>query len=93
MPTLFDARARRGRRSAAFFWPETKDDPAIDDNIAEVFDAGRRRRSRQPSRPACWQELRTAGVPIDSYYAFYDDPFAQGAADLALTRAAAYASC
>ena len=29
-------------------------------------------------------------MPIDTYYAFYDDPYAQGAGDLALTRAAAY---
>jgi predicted AlkP superfamily pyrophosphatase or phosphodiesterase len=37
--TLFDAVHQQGRRTAAFFWPETKDDPSIDDNVAEVFDA------------------------------------------------------
>lgn len=37
VPTLFDALHGAGRSSAAFFWPETRDDPAIADNIAEVF--------------------------------------------------------
>ena len=51
----------------------------------------RRRRRRRPDAvaPGLLAELRAAGVPIDSYYAFYDDPFAQGAADIALTQAAA----
>lgn len=88
-PTLFDAVHGQGRRTAAFFWPETRDDPAIDDNLTEVFDANE---MADPSAvsPALLEELRKAGVPIDSYYAFYDDPFGQGAADLALTKAAAY---
>ena len=29
-------------------------------------------------------------MPIDSYFSFYDDPFAQGAADIALTQAAVH---
>jgi predicted AlkP superfamily pyrophosphatase or phosphodiesterase len=90
VPTLFDLVHRSGRKTAAFFWPETKEDSSIDDNVAEVF--GGKNESADPSAvsPALLQELRTAGVPIDSYYAFYDDPFGQGAADLALTQAAAY---
>ena len=40
--------------------------------------------------PALMAELRGGGVPIDSYFAFYDDPFGQGAADIALTRAAVH---
>lgn len=89
VPTLFDAVRQAGGATAALFWPETKDDPAIVDNITEVFDA---REMADPAAvaPALMAELRTAGVPIDSYYSFYDDPFAQGAADLALTRAATY---
>jgi predicted AlkP superfamily pyrophosphatase or phosphodiesterase len=87
VPTLFDAVRRSGRRSAAFFWPETKDDPAIDANVAEVFrpDGG-----ADPAAvtPGLLAELRQAGVPIDAYYAFYDDPFGQGGGDLALTQAA-----
>lgn len=40
--------------------------------------------------PGLLEELRAAHVPINTYYAFYGDPFAQGAADLALTQAAAH---
>jgi len=89
VPTLFDAVRAKGLKSAAFFWPETKDDGAIDDNVTEVFAADG---SADPKavNPALLAELRAAGVPIDSYYAFYDDPFAQGAADIALTQAAAH---
>lgn len=89
VPTLFDAVRAKGLGTAAFFWPETKDDPAIDDNITEVFDANDRADASAVA-PALLAELRAAGVPIDSYYAFYDDPFGQGAADIALTKAAAY---
>ncbi len=89
VPTIFDAVHAKGLRTAAFFWPETRDDRAIDDNVAEVFDAAD---MADPAAvaPALLAELRGAGVPIDSYFAYYDDPFGQGAADLALTRAAAY---
>lgn len=89
VPTLFDILHAAGLRTAAFFWPETKDDPAIDDNVAEVFDA---EGSADPSvvAPALLDELRKAGVPIDSYYTFYDDSFAHAAGDVALTEAAAF---
>jgi arylsulfatase A-like enzyme len=89
VPTLFDAVHESGRRSAAFFWPETRDDPSIADNVAEVFRAGG---GADPSAvtPGLLDELRAAGVPIDAYYAFYDDEYVQGAGDLALTRAAAH---
>jgi predicted AlkP superfamily pyrophosphatase or phosphodiesterase len=89
VPTLFDAVHQQGRRTAALFWPETKDDASIDDNIAEVFDTGEMADPAVIS-PTLMAELRKAGVPIDSYFSFYDDPFAQGAADLALTQAAAH---
>jgi len=89
VPTLFDAVKGAGGRTAAFFWPETKDDPAIDNNIAEVF---RPEGGADPGAvtPGLLDELRRAGIPIDAYYDFYDDPFGHGAGDLALTRAAAY---
>lgn len=89
VPTLFDAVRRQGRATAALFWPETRDDASIDDNIAEVFDA---RGMADPAvvAPALMAELRLAGVPIDSYFSLYDDPFSQGAADLVLTRAAVH---
>jgi|SRR5215203_10060 len=89
VPTLFDAAHGRGLRTAAFFWPETKDDRSIDDNVAEVFDADEMADPAAVS-PALMKELRGSGVPIDSYFAFYDDPFGQGAADMALTRAAVH---
>ncbi|HSC28086.1 MAG TPA: ectonucleotide pyrophosphatase/phosphodiesterase [Vicinamibacterales bacterium] len=89
VPTIFDVVHVSGRRTAAFFWPETRDDPAIDDNVAEVFRPDGR---PDPSAvtPGLLEELRAAGVPIDGYYAFYDDPHAHGAADVALTKAAAH---
>jgi predicted AlkP superfamily pyrophosphatase or phosphodiesterase len=89
VPTLFDAVKKAGLRSAAFFWPETKDDPAIDFNIAEVFTASG---GADPAAvtPGLLEELRAASVPIDSYYAFHGNSFTQGAGDLALTQAAAH---
>jgi predicted AlkP superfamily pyrophosphatase or phosphodiesterase len=89
VPTLFDAVREAGLRSSAFFWPETKDDPVIDFNIAEVFGANGGADSTAVT-PGLLDELRAAGVPIDTYYAFHGDPFGQGAGDLALTQAAAY---
>lgn len=89
VPTLFDAVKRAGRGTAAFFWPETKDDPSIDDNVAEVF---RAEGGADPAAvtPGLLDELRAADIPIDTYYAFYDDPYGHGAGDLALTEAAAH---
>jgi predicted AlkP superfamily pyrophosphatase or phosphodiesterase len=87
VPTLFDAVSKAGGRTAALFWPETKDDPSITDNVAEVFDEQERAEPKAVS-PALLAELRQGGVPIDSYYELYDDPFTQGAADVALTEAA-----
>lgn len=89
VPTLFDIVKKSGRQSAAFFWPETKDDPAIDFNIAEVFTADNVADPKEVT-PGLLEELRSAGVPIDSYYAFFNNPFAQGAGDFALTQAAAH---
>jgi len=90
VPTLFDAVHGAGLRTASFFWPETRDDDAIDDNLAEVF----RRPGGGPDpdevTPGLLAELRAAGVPIDTFYSLYDDTFGQGAADIALTRAAAH---
>jgi predicted AlkP superfamily pyrophosphatase or phosphodiesterase len=87
VPTLFDAVRASGRRTAAYFWPETKDDSAIDDNFAEVFD-GNDMADPQAIAPSLLADLRTAGISIDSYFALYDDPFTQGAADVVLTQAA-----
>ena len=89
VPTIFDAVRKAGLRSSAFFWPETRDDPAIDFNIAEVFGPTGGADSEAVT-PGLLDELRAARVPIDTYYAFYGNSFAQGAADVALTQAAAH---
>jgi predicted AlkP superfamily pyrophosphatase or phosphodiesterase len=89
VPTLFDVLHRSGLRTAAFFWPETRDDSSIDDNLAEVF---RQDGGPDPDAvtPGLLADLRAAGVPIDTFFALYDDTFGQAAADIALTRAAAH---
>jgi predicted AlkP superfamily pyrophosphatase or phosphodiesterase len=88
VPTLFDALHARGLRTAALFWPETKDDPSIDDNFTEAF-AGDGIDVAAVA-PGLLTELRQAQVPIDSFFALYDDPFTQGAADVVLTKAAVH---
>ena len=89
VPTIFDAVHAKGWRNAAFFWPETKDDASVHDNFAEVFDANEMADPKAIA-PSLLSELRAAGIPIDSYFAHYDDPFGQGASDITLTRAAAH---
>ena len=42
VPTIFDAAKRAKLTTASFFWPETKEDPAIDYNIPEVFTSERK---------------------------------------------------
>lgn len=90
VPTLFDVVHQKGLRTAAFFWPETKDDASIDDNVTEVFSGEDERADPSAVAPELMRELRAEGVPIDSFYTFYDDPFTQGAADIALTQVAAF---
>jgi len=87
VPTIFDVVKAAGGTTASFFWPETKDDPAIDVNIAEVFHP---EGGADPAAvtPGLLDELRQAGVPIDTYYDFYDNPYGHGAGDIALTEAA-----
>jgi predicted AlkP superfamily pyrophosphatase or phosphodiesterase len=88
VPTIFDWTKAKGLRTAAFFWPETKEDPAIDYNIPEVFtpegkgDIG--------AVNAKWlDELKSAGIPIDLYYRWYGTE-RQGAGDALLAEGAAY---
>jgi Type I phosphodiesterase / nucleotide pyrophosphatase len=93
-PTLFDAAKQAGLTTAAFFWPETRDDPAIDFNVPEVFTT----KGTPPSQtadvaavsPAVLSELREAGVPIDDFFRYYEHPYLHGTADEALTLAAAH---
>ncbi len=89
VPTLFDAAKKKGLKTAAFFWRETRDDPSIDFNIPEVFTPESRGDINSVS-PAILSELRQAGVDIDLYFERYGTELA-GAADVVLAEAAAYA--
>ena len=88
VPTIFDAAKSKGLVTAAFYWPESRDDPALDFNIPEVFNGN----AADPGAadPAFLDELRQADVPIDLYYRWYPDRFRIGAADAILADAAAY---
>lgn len=89
-PTLFDAAKRANLTTASFFWPETKNDPSIDFNVPEVFNA--ESQADIAAVPAAvLEELRGAGVPIDDYFRYYGDPFLMGTSDHALAKAAAHA--
>ena len=89
VPTLFDAARRANLSTASFFWPETKNDPSIDFNVPEVFNA--ESKADITAVPAAvLKELRDAGVPIDDYFRYYGDPFLMGTSDHALAKAAAH---
>jgi predicted AlkP superfamily pyrophosphatase or phosphodiesterase len=88
VPTLFDAAKKKGLGTAAFFWPETKDDRAVDFNIPEVFTAERKGEIGAVD-PKVIAELQKAGVPIDLYFRWYGSP-RQGAGDAILAEAAGY---
>lgn len=89
VPTIFDAAKRGGLSTAAFFWPETRNDPSIDVNVAEVFNAESKADIDVVS-PALLDELRAAGVPIDNYFRYYGDSFLMGTSDYVLAQAAAH---
>jgi predicted AlkP superfamily pyrophosphatase or phosphodiesterase len=88
VPTLFDAAKKRGLVTAAFFWPETKDDPSVEFNIPEVL-SGADGPDLSAAKPAFLAELRQAGIPIDFYSSWYRTP-RKSAADAILADAAAY---
>jgi predicted AlkP superfamily pyrophosphatase or phosphodiesterase len=90
VPTLFDSAKRANLTTASFFWPETKNDPSVDFNVPEVFNAESKADiGAVPS--AVLTELRQAGVPIDDYFRYYGDPFLMGTSDHTLALAAAHA--
>ena len=89
-PTIFDAAHRAGLSTAAFFWPETRNDPSIDFNVPEVF-TPESKADITAVPPAVLAELRGAGVPIDDYFRYYGDSFLMGTSDAALAGAAAHA--
>ena len=90
VPTLFDIAKKQGLKTAAFFWPETKSDAAIDFNMPEVLDV-KNRPGPQAFDSPFFTELRQANVPADLYERYYDDVQLQGVSDVALAEAAAYA--
>jgi predicted AlkP superfamily pyrophosphatase or phosphodiesterase len=88
VPTIFDAAKAKNLTTAAFFWPETKDDPAIDYNIPEVFTPESKGDIAAVNRK--WvDELKSANVPIDLYFRWYGTE-KHGAGDAVLADAAAY---
>ena len=89
-PTIFDAARRAGLSTAAFFWPETRNDPSIDFNVPEVF-TPESRGDITAVPAAVLAELRNAGVPIDDYFRYYGDSFLMGTSDAVLAQAAAHA--
>ncbi len=88
VPTLFDAAKRAGLTTAAFYWPETREDPSIDYNLPEVFNA-ERRADIEAVPAALLEELRSGGVPIDLFFEWYKTPLS-GAGDAVLAEAAAF---
>jgi hypothetical protein len=89
VPTLFDAAKAAGLGTAAYFWPESRDDPALDRNIPEVFTESKLA-DPDAADPAYLEELRAARVPIDLFYESFDQGPLGGAGDVALAKAAAY---
>src|SRR5262249_937220 len=89
VPTLFDAARKRALGTAAFFWPETKSDPAVDYNLPELLDAGSNADPRGADA-AFLEKLRSGGVPIDFYYRWSREKSLKLAADAVLAEAAAY---
>ena len=89
MPTLFDAAKRKGYRTASFFWPENRDDPAVDHSIPFVL-TGEMKADIRAADPVFLEELRESEVPIDLFFDWYDDLPLQVTSDRILTRAAVH---
>lgn len=89
VPTLFDAAKAKSLSTAAFFWPETRDDPSIDHSIPVVL-AGDGSPDPTATDSAFLEELRQNGVLIDLFFQWYNDLALQTTADRILTRAATY---
>jgi predicted AlkP superfamily pyrophosphatase or phosphodiesterase len=88
-PTLLDAAKKKGLRTAALFWPETRDDPSLDRAIPLVV-AGDGSPDETATDPAYLEELRANGILIDLFFEWHNDLALQTTADRILTRAAAY---
>ena len=62
--TLFDAVRKAGMSTAAFCWPETREDTSINFNILH----GHEELDKAEVDPGLLETLRQAGIPIDAYY-------------------------
>ena len=89
VPTLFDAAKRKGYRTASFFWPENRDDPAVDHSIPLVL-TGDLKADISAADPVFLEELRESEVPIDLFFDWYNDLPLQVTSDRILTRAAVH---
>ena len=94
VPTLFDAAKKKGLKTMAMFWPETKGDSSVDFNVAHEHQPprydGQGRLDPVIARPEFLSELRSAGVPIDLYFRWYGDFALNGARDIILANATSY---
>ena len=66
VPTLFDAAKSKGYRTASLFWPESRDDPALDHSIPFVL-TGDAKADISATDPAFLAELRENDVPIEMF--------------------------
>jgi predicted AlkP superfamily pyrophosphatase or phosphodiesterase len=64
VPTLWDAAAAAGLRTAALCWPKTRGIAALADNVPEFLD--QELFEAWASRPL-WDEARALGLPLDRY--------------------------
>ena len=89
VPTIFDAAKSKGYRTASLFWPESRDDEALDHNIPFVV-TGDAKADPSATDPAFLAELRENDVPIDLFFTWQNDLPLQVTADRILTRAAVH---
>ena len=89
VPTLFDAAKKKGLSTAAFFWPETFHDKAVDYNIPEVLDEHGSTEGLVFNSQLV-DELKATEIPVNLFQKFYSQDGMQQAADALLAEAAAY---
>jgi predicted AlkP superfamily pyrophosphatase or phosphodiesterase len=84
--TLFDAVRKAGMSTAAFCWPETRQDTSINFNILH----GHGELDKAEVDPRLLETLRQAGIPIDAYYDLASQGgMMQGYRDVLLAQSAA----
>lgn len=84
--TVFDSGRQAGLKTAAFCWPETREDVSLDFNILHGHDE----LDRGEVDPVLLESLRQTGIPIDSYYDWAPEGQpVQGTRDIILAKSAA----